>query len=93
MTDSCLIHDTRRSRAKGNNGPRRHQMLTHGQVTDDVPQEVLDEILKIAENYTGNDLGGDNYQISQHCDVKSAFTASETYSQILLQQLPLPLEL
>jgi oxalate decarboxylase/phosphoglucose isomerase-like protein (cupin superfamily) len=52
-----------------------------------VPQEVLDEILEIANNYAGNDLGGDNYQISQHCDVKTAFTASETYSQILLQQL------
>jgi hypothetical protein len=84
---SCLIHDTRRSRVSGKNGPRRHQMQTHGQVTDDVPQQVLDEILEIANNYTGNDLGGDNYQISQHCDVKSAFTASETYSQILLQQL------
>tara|TARA_X000001036_G_C20649446_1_gene794369 strand:+ start:1255 stop:1932 length:678 start_codon:yes stop_codon:yes gene_type:complete len=89
MTDdnSCLIHDTRRSRVSGNNGPRRHQMRTHGEVTSDVPQEVLDEILEIANNYTGNDLGGDNYQISQHCDVKTAFTASETYSQILLQQL------
>ena len=62
-------------------------MQTHGQVTDDVPQAVLDEILEIANNYTGNDLGGDNYPTSQHCDVKSAFTASETYSQILLQQL------
>jgi hypothetical protein len=51
-------------------------MQTHGQVTDNVPESVLDEILEIANNYTGNDLGGDNYQISQHCDVKSAFTAT-----------------
>ena len=41
MTDSCLIHDTRRSRVSGKNGPRRHQMQTHGQVSDDVPQEML----------------------------------------------------
>ena len=37
-------------------------MQTHGQVTDDVPQIVLDEIFEIASNYKGNDLGGDNYQ-------------------------------
>ena len=49
-------------------------------------RNVIDEILKIAHSYTGNDLGGDNYQISQHCDVKSVFTASETYKQILLQE-------
>ena len=54
MTDSCLIHDTRRSRVSGKNGPRRHQMQTHGQVTDDVPQEVLDEILEIANNHMGD---------------------------------------
>jgi len=85
MTEKCLIKETRRSRVKGA-GPRRHQMLTHGTVADDVPQEVVDQIFQIACSYKGNDLGGDNYQISQHCDVKNTFTASETYSQILLQQ-------
>ena len=87
MSKECLIKQTKKQRVSGNNGPRRHQMHTHGKITDNVPQGVLDEILTIANTYTGNDLGGDNYQISQHCDVKSAFTASETYSQILLQQL------
>lgn len=87
MSKSCLIKQTKKLRVSGNNGPRRHEMKTHGLVTSNVPQEVLDEILLIANSYTGNDLGGDNYQISQHCDVKSAFTDSETYSQILLQQL------
>tara|TARA_B100000214_G_C23971788_1_gene630557 strand:+ start:3870 stop:4454 length:585 start_codon:yes stop_codon:yes gene_type:complete len=62
-------------------------MKTHGEVSNNVPENVLQEILNIANNYKGNDLGGDNYQISQHCDVKSAFTSSDTYSQILLQQL------
>tara|TARA_Y100001954_G_C15824529_1_gene611583 strand:+ start:5811 stop:6395 length:585 start_codon:yes stop_codon:yes gene_type:complete len=62
-------------------------MKTHGEVSNNVPDNVLQEILNIANNYKGNDLGGDNYQISQHCDVKSAFTSSDTYSQILLQQL------
>jgi len=87
MSKSCLIKQTKKLRVSGNNGPRRHELKTHGLVTSDVPESVINEILNIANNYTGNDLGGDNYQISQHCDVKGAFTASETYSQILLQQL------
>jgi len=87
MAENCLIKKTKKQRVSGNNGPRRHQMLTHGQITNNVPKDVLEQIYQIAVTYTGNDLGGDNYQISQHCDVKSAFTASETYSQILLQQL------
>ena len=87
MAEKCLIHNTRRSRVAGNNGPRRHQMKTHGTVTQNVPKDVLEQIYQIAATYNGNDLGGDNYQISQHCDVKTAFTASESYSQILLQQL------
>jgi len=61
-------------------------MLTHGTVANNVPQAVIDEILHIATSYTGNDLGGDNYQLSQHCDVKNVFTSSETYKQIILQE-------
>jgi len=85
MTSTCLIKTSRRSRVKGT-GPRRHELLTHGTVTNNVPQAVIDEILQIATSYTGNDLGGDNYQLSQHCDVKNVFTSSETYKQIVLQE-------
>ena len=87
MTEKCLIENTRRSRVSGNNGPKRHQLNTHGIVTTNVPQEVLNEILQIANTYEGNDLNGDNYQISQHCNVDKAFTDSPTYRQILLQHL------
>ena len=86
MADSCVINATRKRRVSGNNGPRRHEMLTHGTVANNVPQAVIDEILHIATSYTGNDLGGDNYQLSQHCDVKNVFTSSETYKQIILQE-------
>jgi hypothetical protein len=86
MADSCVIKATRKRRVSGNNGPRRHEMLTHGTVANNVPQAVIDEILHIATSYTGNDLGGDNYQLSQHCDVKNVFTSSETYKQIILQE-------
>ena len=86
MADSCVIKATRKRRVSGNNGPRRHEMLTHGTVANNVPQAVIDEILHIATSYTGNDLGGDNYQLSQHCDVKNVFTSSETYKHIILQE-------
>jgi hypothetical protein len=87
MTEVCLIKNSRRRRVAGNNGPKRHEMSTHGVVTKDVPQAVIDEILQIANTYDGNDLRGDNYQISQHCDVDNTFTSSSTYRQILLQEL------
>lgn len=87
MTDKCLIQQTKRSRVFGNNGPRRNEMTEFGTVATDVPAEVLSEILDIANTYSENDLRGDNYQISQHCDVDKSFTDSPTYRQILLQEL------
>lgn len=87
MTDKCIIKETRRSRVHGNNGPKRNQMVEFGTIANNVPQEVIDEIMHIAEHYQGDDLRGDNYQISQHCNVNEAFTASQTYKQILLQEL------
>ena len=60
MAENCLIKKTKKQRVSGNNGPRRHQMLTHGQITNNVPKDVLEQIYQIAVTYTGNDLGGDN---------------------------------
>jgi hypothetical protein len=87
MTDKCIIKETRRSRVSGNNGPKRNQMTEFGVIDNQVPQAVIDEILHIANTYQGDDLRGDNYQISQHCNVNEAFTASTSYKQILLQEL------
>lgn len=87
MTKSCLITQTKKLRVSGNNGPRRHELKEYKVVADDVPSEVIDQILNIAKNYNENDLRGDNYQISQHCNVDKAFTSSLSYRQILLQQL------
>lgn len=86
MTE-CKIEKTKKSRVMGNNGPRRHEMVEYAIIDDKVPQQVVDDILNIGLNYYGNDLGGDSYQISQHCDVKSNFTSSDSYRQILLQHL------
>lgn len=88
MINKCTIETTKRNRVKGKNGPTRKEMKAYGIVDSNIPEKVIQAILSIANNYTGNDLGGDNYQISQHCDIKTTFTSSSTYSQILLQQLP-----
>jgi hypothetical protein len=90
MSSECLIKSTRKQRVSGSNGPRRHELKAFETVDASVPTEVIEEILAIANTYTSNDLGGDNYQISQHCDVKTAFTASEAYRQILLQECVSP---
>jgi len=87
MSNQSLIKQTKKQRVAGNNGPRRHQMKEYGVISSDVPDAVIEEIFKIANNYDENDLRGDNYQISQHCNVNEAFTSSLSYKQILLQEL------
>lgn len=87
MAEKCLIEKSKKRRVIGDNGPRRYELKEYGVIDTNVPQEVINEILSIAGSYNGNDLGGDNYQISQHCDVSTAFTASAEYKQILLQNL------
>lgn len=86
MTE-CKIEKSKKRRVIGGNGPRRHEMVEYATIDNQVPQQVVDLILNIGQTYEGNDLGGDSYQISQHCDVKSNFTASSSYRQILLQHL------
>lgn len=87
MAEKCIIKATKRSRVHGTNGPRRHQLKEFGTIADSVPADVIQAISNIAETYEGDDLRGDNYQISQHCNVNEAFTASTSYRQILLQEL------
>lgn len=84
--DYCPIKASRKLRTRGNNGPRRHQLKCFNLLDDKVPQSVIDEIKYITKTYTENDLGGDNYQISQHCDLTEIFQASGEYRQILLQR-------
>ena len=81
----CPIKATQRQRVIGNNGPRRHELVCFNKL-DDVPVEVVDQIFEITNIYSENDLGGDQYQISQHCDLENAFQATGGYRQILLQK-------
>jgi len=87
MAEKCIIKATRRGRVHGTNGPRRHELKEFGTIANSVPADVIQAISNIAQTYEGDDLRGDNYQISQHCNVDEAFTDSSSYRQILLQEL------
>lgn len=84
--DDCLIKATKRNRVVGHNGPRRNELKTFFMIDDNVPDGVINEIIHIVETYHNNDLGSDNYQISQHCDLTTAFQTTGGYRQLILQK-------
>jgi hypothetical protein len=80
----CTISKTKRTRVKGT-GPRRNDMVTFSKIGD-VPKKVVDQLNNIIESNLGNDLGSDNYNISQLCDVENVFAPKTYYRQILIQE-------
>lgn len=87
MDKNYAINISPRTRVLGKNGPRRHELTCFGTIDSSVPKHVIDKILELSNNYSQNDLGADNYQISQHCDLTTAFKANGNYRQILLQEI------
>lgn len=86
---TCLIENTKRQRVRGA-GPRRDELVTFaklGVVSDD----VVDKLNEIADRRSGNDLGSDAYNISQHCDVNNVFIDTG-YRQILIQERQLDVD-
>jgi oxalate decarboxylase/phosphoglucose isomerase-like protein (cupin superfamily) len=85
MQKESLIEQTKRARVVGNNGPRRQEMKTFAKIGK-VSDELGATLNAIADTRTGNDLGGDNYNISQLCNVEEVFAPKSFYRQILLQE-------
>ena len=83
MTE-CLIAQTKRKRV-GGPGPRRNKLLTMCKLGD-APSRVVDELNYILDTHSGNDIGGDNYGISQNCDYEEVFNVQDKYRQVLLQK-------
>jgi hypothetical protein len=83
--NSCLIKATKRLRVKGND-PRRKELVPFSHIGM-LPDEYVAQLLEIPKTVTGNDLGSDNYQISQHCNLEEVFNTNNgaSYRQILLQ--------
>lgn len=78
-----LIQETKRLRVRGG-GPRRDELVTFAKLGK-VPIDIVNQLNEIADRRTGNDLGSDAYNISQHCDVNSVFIDTG-YRQILIQE-------
>lgn len=83
MAEQCLIEQTKRTRV-GGTGPRRNKLKLFHKIGN-VSSQVVDELNYILDTNTANDLGGDNYGISQNCNVKEVFNATGNYRQVLLQ--------
>jgi len=83
MTE-CLIQKSKRTRV-GGTGPRRNKLLTVCKIGE-APIRVVDELNYILDTHSGNDIGGDNYGISQNCDYEDVFNVQDKYRQILLQK-------
>jgi hypothetical protein len=79
----CTIEKTKRQRVRGL-GPKRDEMVTFAKLGN-VSDELLIKLNEIADRRKGNDLGSDNYNISQLCNVDEVFIDTG-YRQILIQE-------
>lgn len=82
--EKCLIEQTKRDRVRGSDPARRDLKVFEKIGT--LPTDIVNQLIELTENYTENDLGGDNYEISKHCNFTKTFNAlDQKYRQILLQ--------
>lgn len=75
----------------GGTGPRRNKLKTFCKLGQ-VSSKVVDELNYILDTNTKNDIGGDNYGISQNCNYEEVFNVGSSYRQILLQKKSLDSE-
>jgi oxalate decarboxylase/phosphoglucose isomerase-like protein (cupin superfamily) len=80
----CLIKATKRQRV-GGEGPGRNDFVTFAKIGEVAPS-LVEKLNEIADRRDGNDLGGDNYNLSQICEIEEAFNAAGQYRQIILQE-------
>ena len=84
MAEKCLIEQSKRTRV-GGDGPRRNALKTFCKIGE-VSHQVVSELNYILDTHTQNDIGGDNYGISQNCNYEEVFNVGSSYRQILLQE-------
>jgi hypothetical protein len=86
MAEKCLIEQTKRTRVKGT-GPRRNKLKTFYKIGT-VKNSVIKELNYILDTHSRNDIGGDNYGISQNCNYEEVFNVGNSYRQVLMQKKP-----
>lgn len=86
----CPIKATKRQRISSDRGPRRSEVVECLAIDNNVTQKFIDEVKKIAQTYTQDDLGGDLYEVSKYCESVENFKqgVDTNYRQIVLQKLP-----
>jgi hypothetical protein len=85
MAEKCLIEQSKRTRVRGD-GPRRNALKTFCKIGK-VSHQAVSELNYILDTHSQNDIGGDNYGISQNCNYEDVFNVGSSYRQILLQAL------
>ncbi len=80
----CLIEKTKRQRVKGT-GPKRDKLKVFHKIGE-VSTSTVYELNNILDNNLQNDIGGDNYGISQNCNYEEVFNVGDMYRQVLLQK-------
>ena len=84
MAEKCLIEQSKRMRV-GGSGPRRNKLKTFQKIGE-VDAKIVNELNYILDTQTKNDIGGDNYGISQNCNYEEVFNVGSSYRQVLLQE-------
>lgn len=86
----CPIKASRRQRIASDKGPRRSEVSECLVVDDNVSEEFIQAVKKIAQSYSQDDLGGDLYEVSKYCESVENFKqgVDTNYRQIVLQKLP-----
>ena len=76
---------SKRTRVRGDHGPRRHQLPTFAKLTAvETPPEVIEEIRHLAfDDPERNDMRGPRYEISNNCPLTDMFGSQ--YRHVLLQ--------
>lgn len=74
-----------KTRARGTGPYTRSDLPTFKTIDEQVPLDVCLEMIRIVNGTDRNDLGGDNYKLSQICGLTDGFV-DVGYRQVLLQQ-------
>lgn len=86
----CPIKNSKKQRVVSSYGPRRTQVNECVIIDEHVDNSCIQAVKNIVTTYVTDDLGGDLYEVSKHCESVENFKqgVESNYRQIVLQKLP-----